>query len=80
MATLTIKNMPDDLYKELKRTAEAHRRSINSEALVCLERALQAPRVDVDEFLAGVRKLRLKTKRAKLTDRVLARARNEGRP
>lgn len=80
LATLTIKNVPDDLYDELKRTAEAHRRSINSEVLVCLERALQGPRIDVDEFLAGVRKLRRKTKHVPLTDSLLIRARNEGRP
>ena len=30
MATMTIKNMPDDLYAALKETAAANRRSLNS--------------------------------------------------
>ncbi|HIG07732.1 MAG TPA: DNA-binding protein, partial [Methylococcaceae bacterium] len=29
MPALTIKNVPDDLYKELKHVAEQHHRSIN---------------------------------------------------
>nr|HIL75443.1 Arc family DNA-binding protein [Rhodospirillales bacterium] len=36
MPALTIKNVPDDLYKELKHVAEQHHRSINSEVIVCL--------------------------------------------
>jgi plasmid stability protein len=30
MPALTIKNIPDDVYRTLKQTAEIHRRSINS--------------------------------------------------
>lgn len=37
-ATLTLKNIPDAVYERLKRSAEAHRRSVNSEAIACLER------------------------------------------
>lgn len=41
MATiLTLKNIPDAVYERLKASAEAHRRSLNSEAIVCLEAAL----------------------------------------
>ncbi len=40
MASLTIKNIPDPLYAQLKQAAQAHRRSINSELIVCLEKAL----------------------------------------
>ena len=43
MATLTIKNLPDALYAELKARAAAHRRSINSEAILAVERALTEP-------------------------------------
>ena len=35
--TLTLKNVPDDIYERLKLAAQAHRRSINSEVIVCLE-------------------------------------------
>ena len=40
MPALTIKNIPEDLYNELKLVAEQHHRSINSEVIVCLKRTL----------------------------------------
>ena len=33
MATLTIKNLPNQLYERLRAQAKWHRRSINSEAI-----------------------------------------------
>jgi plasmid stability protein len=43
MATFTVKNIPDDLLGRVRAAAEMHRRSINGEILVCLERAFGAP-------------------------------------
>ena len=37
MATLTIKGLPDALYRRLKKHAAEERRSINSQVIVCLE-------------------------------------------
>ncbi len=34
MPALTIKNIPDELYNELKLVAEQHQRNINSEVIV----------------------------------------------
>jgi plasmid stability protein len=56
--TLTLKNIPDEVYKRLKMSAETHRRSLNSEAIVCLEAALLAGRVAVSERLERARALR----------------------
>lgn len=56
--TLTLKNIPDELYSRLKSAAEAHRRSLNSEVLVCLESVLMPQRLSVDERLARARELR----------------------
>lgn len=36
MATLTLKNVPDELYERLKAQAAAHRRSLNQEAIEIL--------------------------------------------
>lgn len=58
MATLTIKNLPDELYEELKRSAGAHRRSIIAEATVILERALGRRAVDEAELAERARQLR----------------------
>ena len=80
MATLTIKNIPDALYDQLKQSAESHRRSINSEVLICLERTLGNPRVDVDKSLAHIRNLRNRSATFGLNDVTLAKAKRRGRP
>jgi plasmid stability protein len=80
MATLTVKNIPDDLLDLLRGAAAAHRRSLNSEVLVYLERAL-APRVrSADELLARARDLRQRVQHAPLSLEALDAARKEGRP
>ena len=56
--TLTLKNIPDAVYQRLKAAAEANRRSMNSEAIVCLERVLLKTRVAPHERLARARELR----------------------
>lgn len=58
MATLTIKNLPDRLYQRLKETARRHRRSINSEAIVRLEQALQHVEPNEEELIRRIRALR----------------------
>jgi len=58
MATLTIKNVPDKLYQQLKETAKQHRRSINSEAIVRLEQSLQHIQPDEKALMERIRKLR----------------------
>ena len=40
MPALTVKNIPDDLYSQLKKAAQAHRRSLNSEILYCVEKTI----------------------------------------
>ena len=56
--TLTLKNIPDEVYARLKFAAELHRRSLNSEAIVCLESVLLPGRVSVSERLTRARALR----------------------
>lgn len=56
--TLTLKNIPDEVYARLKRSAELNRRSMNSEAIVCLEAALVPTPVSATERLARARALR----------------------
>ena len=42
MSSLTLKNMPDDLLENLRQRAREQRRSLNSEAIILLEKALAA--------------------------------------
>ena len=39
MKTLTIRNIPDDLYKTITRIAQQNRRSIQQQVLVILDKA-----------------------------------------
>jgi plasmid stability protein len=80
MATLTIKNLPDPLYARLKARAAEHRRSINSEAILAIERALmEATAGDPANLLAALRRSRGRLKGIHLTDKALRAARNSGR-
>ena len=56
MPTLVLRNVPDDLYQQLKATAANHRRSMTQEAIVSLQVALagrqeQPPRPTVEDSL-----------------------------
>lgn len=79
MPTLTIKGLPDPLYRRLKRQAEAHRRSLNGEIIVCLERAVGAGQPDPTAWLAQARALRQRLRLRPLTERQLRAARQAGR-
>ncbi|MEE9492609.1 MAG: Arc family DNA-binding protein [Gammaproteobacteria bacterium] len=80
MPALTLKNIPDNLYLQLKEAAKIHRRSLNSEILYCVERALGTHKIDVSEHLAIARTLRAKTDANPITNDELTAAKNEGRP
>ena len=80
MPTLTIRNTAEKLYQRLEESAAQHRRSINGEAISCLEKALVGNRLDPEVFLAQVRSLRASMPRVFVTERDLRAARNQGRP
>ena len=56
--TLTLKSIPDEVYERLKASAESHRRSLNSEAIVCLESVLLPGKMAPSERLARAQALR----------------------
>jgi antitoxin FitA len=78
--TLTLKNIPDAVYARLKASAEAHRRSLNSEAIVCLEAVLLPSRVDATERLARARALREQLGSQRFAAADIDAAKREGRP
>ena len=80
MPTITLKNIPDTLYAQLKDAASAHRRSLNSEILYCVERTVGTHRIDVSEHIERAKQLRAMTSQHLLTDEELFEAKNEGRP
>ena len=80
MKTLTIKGIPEPLYRELKRRAKASRRSLNSEAIVCLETVALTARVPAEDVLARVAAVRERVRGPYLRDAELRAAKNAGRP
>ena len=79
MATLTIKNIPDPVYRELKRQAGRHRRSLNQEVIALLEAGSRSVSLDPEAFLAQVRQMRVMPRKGRLTDRLLNRVKRQGR-
>ena len=80
MPALTIKNIPDDLYNQLKIVAEQHNRSINGEVIMCLKHALFPQKISPKERLAEIRALRAQIPANAITDEEIEQAINEGRP
>ena len=77
--TLTLKNIPDDVYERLKASAEAHRRSLNSEAIVCLESVLLPGRMPIGERLARARALRANLPKGKFRSKDIDAFKRAGR-
>ena len=76
MPTITVKNIPPDLYNMLKHSAQINRRSINSEILFCLEQSLRSKRVDPDTLLAEIKVLHQEYSGPPLTDEFLQNAKD----
>lgn len=79
MSTITVKNIPDDLYEQLRQAAGANHRSINSEIIVCIERAVRSRRIEPEAILARARQLRELTSDHPISDALLKKIKNEGR-
>ena len=80
MFSITVKNIPDEIYERLKRSAKANRRSINSEIIVIIEDAVRSKKIAPEEMLVRARGLREKTANYTITDEEFTDAKNAGRP
>ena len=78
--TLTLKNIPDAVYERLKAAAEMHRRSMNSEAIVCLEAVLMPTKLTPSERIARARELRAALPQQTFRARDIDLAKRRGRP
>ena len=80
MASITLKNIPEDLYELLRAQAETHHRSINSEMIHCLETVLRPNTIGVEERLARLRELRSRIQSGQFDTRGINAAIDRGRP
>lgn len=62
MPSITVKDIPESIYKRLKKQAEARHRSVNSEIISCLEQAVESNRVSDEEILYQARQMRKQVK------------------
>jgi len=79
MFSITVKNIPDEIYERLKRSAKANRRSINSEIIVIIENAVRSKKIAPEEMLVRARGLREKTANYTITEDEFTDAKNAGR-
>ena len=79
MATVTFKNIPDDLYEQLKQAANAHHRSVNSELIHCLEKTFKPTPVSAAELAQKARELRSRVSAERLDAEEISAAINQGR-
>lgn len=79
MASLNLKNVPQQLYARLKDSAQRNRRSLNNEAIVHLEKSLLSrPRLNDEELMRRIRERRERLN-IWVTDEFINKAKNEGR-
>jgi plasmid stability protein len=79
MPSITVKNIPLEVYEKLKKAAEISHRSINSEIIACIERAVISQEVNPELLLANARRLRAKTAGHPIKNRQFAAAKAAGR-
>jgi len=79
MTALTIKNIPESLYEEIKRTAKAHRRSINNEVIMLLEEKLIPTKQSSDQWIAAAQRIRAKIPTDAVSEADIEGAINDGR-
>jgi plasmid stability protein len=59
MVTITVKNVPEEIYERIKLQAKANRRSINSEIIAIFEMAIpKRTAMNVNEILERARQVR----------------------
>lgn len=57
MATITLKDIPDELHRKLRKRAEIHGRSLNKEIIASLEQITSPRRIELPDYLSRVERL-----------------------
>ena len=78
MITITIKGIPRETHRELKKRAAAHGRSLNTEAIAVLESSVRSQPVEAEGIIQRARQFRNSLK-FKVTAADLKRFKEEGR-
>jgi plasmid stability protein len=76
---MTLKNIPDEVYERLRTAALAHRRSLNSEAIACLESVLLPGKMNSTERLTRVQALRASVAQRRFVAEEIDELKSQGR-
>ena len=79
-SNITLKNVPDEVHMRLREAAQAHHRSVNSQAIVCLEQVLLPHKASRDEALQQLRAFRATLPFIDITNEEMNELKNVGRP
>jgi len=79
MPAITLKNIPEELYAKIKKSAEMNFRSINSEILFRLKSSISQQKPEASNLLSQIHAIHRKIKIPVLTNNFIDKAKNEGR-
>jgi plasmid stability protein len=77
---MTLKNVPEDVHLALKQRAKRNKRSLNQEAISCLDLALGRDVRDPQAILAEIRNLRSRVSVKQVSQDWIDNAKRQGRP
>jgi len=78
MATITVKDIPDDLYAALKAAAASNRRSINQEIIHSIELMVRSRPANAEELVDSARRLRARLGPLPVDEASLTAAKRQG--
>ncbi|MCK5455583.1 MAG: Arc family DNA-binding protein [Melioribacteraceae bacterium] len=78
MPNLTIKNIPDNVLRKVKRKAKLNRRSLNSEVIKNLEDLVTSAKINTNLLIEKAKELRAELN-ITIDDKFLAEHKNAGR-
>ena len=79
MPAITIKNVPSELYEDIKASASQNMRSINNEIIFRLKRTLSHRPTNTKRLIDRIDKLNSQLSLPRLSDDFLFKAKNQGR-
>ena len=79
MTAITLKNIPDALFKEIEKSATQHKRSIHNEIIHRLQQSLTTNPIDPEKLISRIEELNSLEKAPLLTDELIKEAKNEAR-
>lgn len=79
MPAITIKNVPDELYDDIKKSASKNLRSINNEIIFRLRKTLYHRKTNPNHLISKIDKINSIISLPPLNDDFISNAKNKGR-